>query len=53
MNIRHVPCRVTLLAAGLLVLASPICAADLIEDVQVGIAGNFKLGHWTAVQIRL
>ena len=53
MNIRHVPCRVTLLAAGLLVLASPICAAELIEDVQVGIAGNFKLGHWTAVQIRL
>ena len=42
-----------LLISCLLVMAGPAHGAELIEDAKVGIGGQFKLGHWTPLQVRL
>ena len=53
MHQRFSPFPPTLIALGLLVMASSTTGAELIEDVEIGIGGQFKLGHWTPLQVRL
>ena len=53
MNPRFSPRPFALLMLGLLLIARPLHGAELIEDVQVGIGGKLKLGHWTPVQVQL
>jgi hypothetical protein len=53
MNPRFSPRPFALLMLGLLLITRPLHGAELIEDVQVGIGGKLKLGHWTAVQVQL
>jgi hypothetical protein len=50
---RFSPFQTALIALGLLVMTSSTTGAELIEDVEVGIGGQFKLGHWTPLQLRL
>ena len=53
MHQRFFPFPMAVIALGLLVMASSTTRAELIEDVEFGIGGQFKLGHWTPLQIHL
>ena len=53
MNARVSPRPIALVILGVLAMARSLGGAELIGNVEVGIDGNFKLGHWTPVEIQL